>query len=130
MSKIGLAETPKETISAPMFIEMEQDDNVARGHVRLKELIAYKATKEPRRYAPETLNAKGEIRKDKDGNILYVEIPSRPYFCQTPEQERIFNENNSDKRIETFTIDLLKSTAIKKINDPDNMEQFKEVQNA
>ncbi len=129
MSKDGLAETSVvETTPAPMYVEIEQDENVARGCVRVKELIAYEATKEPRRCTPEKPGGKGEIKTDREGNTLYVEVPRKPYFCQTSEEERIFSKNNSDPkiRIETFTIQLLKSTAIDFINDPDNMEQFKE----
>lgn len=129
MSKEGLAETVETaTIPAPktMYVEMEQDENVARGCVRVKELIAYEATKEPRRYSPDEVGGEGEIMTDRDGKTLYVENPHKPCFCQTAEQERVFAENNSGVRIETFTIQLLKSTAIKFLNDPQNMEQFKE----
>ena len=131
MRQDGLAATPKtETISAPtMYEEVEQDENVARGCIKVTEIIAYDATKEPRRYSPDRLGGRGEIRKDRDGNILYVEIPRKPRFCQTKEQERIFTERNPGVRTETFEIQLLKSTAIKYLNDPENMKQFKEVEN-
>ena len=122
----GLAETAEATTPAPkkMYRELEQGENVARGCVEVKELIAYEATSEPRRCAPEKPGIKGEIKTDRDGKILYVEISRKPCFCQTPEQERIFRENNSDSRIETFTIQLLKSTAIEAIDNPENMKQF------
>lgn len=122
--KDGLAETSQGTTPAPMYVELEQDENVARGCVRVKELIAYEATKKPRRYAPEKPGLVGEKKTDRDGNVLYVEISHKPCFCQTTEQEQAFLENNSGLRIETFTIQLLKSTAIKFINDPENMKQF------
>lgn len=128
MTKEGLAAASEETTPAPeMYQELEQDENVARGCVRVKELIAYEVTKEPRRYAPNKPGVEGEIRTDKDGKVLYVEISRGPYYCQTAEQERMFSENNSGPkvRIETFTIQLLKSTAIKLINDPENMKQFR-----
>lgn len=113
------------TTEAPgMYEEMEQGDNVARGCVAVTEIIAYDATKEPRRYAPEKAGGIGEIRKDKDGNILYVEVGRTPYFCQTKEQESIFAENNPGIRTETFGIQLLKSTAIKYLNDLRNKKQF------
>ena len=120
MSKEGLAETAEATISAPktMYQEMEQDENVSRGCVKVTEIIAYDATKEPRR------NTENEVKRDRDGNVLYVEVPRRPYFCQTKEQETYFSEHNPDVRTETFEIQLLKSTAIKYLNDPENMEQF------
>lgn len=113
------------TTKAPgMYVEMEQDENVARGYVKVTEIIAYDATKEPRRHMPEKEGETGEIMKDKEGNILYVEISRKPCFCQTPEDEAIYNANNPKARIESFGIQLLKSTAIKKLDDPENMKQF------
>jgi len=125
--KNGLAETSQETITAPkMYVEMEQEENVARGYVMVTEILAYKATKEPRRYTPERPGLKGEIMKNKDGKTMYVEVSSKPYFCQTKEQEIVFIQNHPGMRIETHSIQLLKSTAIKYINSPRNMEAFKE----
>ena len=116
----GLAETTKVITPAPMYQEeTERDENVARGCVKVTEIIAYDATKEKRK------NAEGEVKKDRDGKVLYVEVPRRPYFCQTKEQEAIFSENNPSTRTETFEIQLLKSTAVKYLNDPENMKQFK-----
>ena len=114
------------TTEAPegMYDEVEQSDNVARGCVQVTEIIAYDATKEPRRHMPEKEGGVGEIMKDKEGNILYVEIGRKPCFCQTPEDEAIYKANNPDARIETLGIQLLKSTAIKKLNDPENTKQF------
>lgn len=127
MEHIGLAETAQVITSAPkeMFVEVEQDEDVARGCVKVTEIIAYDATKEPRRYSPEKAGGVCEIRKDGDGNILYVEVGREPYFCQDPELVSVFTKNNPDARIETFTIQLRKSIAMKHINSPRNMAQFK-----
>ncbi len=125
MEKQGLAEAPKRTTPAPtMYREIEQGENVARGCVEVMEIIAYKATKEPRRHPPEKDGLKGEIKKDKDGNVLYVEIGYAPYFCQDPEDALVFAENNPDLRTESFTVQLRKSTAIKYLDSPRNMKQF------
>ncbi len=122
----GLAKTSKETTKAPtMYREIEQDDNVARGHVEVIEIIAYDATKEPRRHPPDKNQVKGEIMKDRDGNTKYVEISRGPYFCQDPEDASTFAENNPDTRTETFTVQVRKSTAIKYLDSPENMKQFK-----
>jgi len=124
MSNQGLAETSKETTKAPtMYREIEQEENVARGCVEVVEIIAYDATKEPRRHPPEKNQSKGEIVK-KDGVVLYVEIGRAPYFCQDPEDALVFAENNPNVRTETFTIQLRKSTAIKYLDAPRNMKQF------
>ena len=130
MAEKGLAETSVETIPAPMYVEMEQDEDVARGCVKVTELIMYDVTKEKRRYTPEKPGIKGEIMKDKEGNVLYVEIGHKPYFCQTKEQEITFAANNPDARIETHTLQVLKQTAIGFLNSERNMEQFKEKDNA
>ncbi len=127
----GLAKTSEEIIKAPttacrptMYREVEQNENVARGHVEVIEIIAYDATKEPRRHPLEKGETKGMIKKDKDGNIVYVEISRAPYFCQDPEDALIFAENNPDARTETFTVQIRKSTAIKYLDSSYNMKQF------
>ncbi len=125
MPESGLAKTPTGTTSAPtMYREIEQGENVSRGCVEVVEIIAYDATKEPRRHPPEKDGTAGEIRKDKNGNVLYVEIGREPYFCQDPEDALIFAENNPDARTETFTVQLRKTTAIKYMDALRNMKQF------
>ncbi len=118
MNKDGLAVTPAGTISAPkgMYEEIEEIEDVARGHIRVVELIAYEFDR-----MEEIID---EFTDEPTGKMRKVEKSRRPYFCQTKEQEVIFKENNSDLRIETFSIQLLKSTAIKYLNDPENMKQF------
>lgn len=128
MSNDGLAETPKGTISAPgMYEEIEQGDEVARGHVQVKEIIAY-----------DFIERKKVIERDKIGNEIgskwvIIENGRSPYFCQTKEQELVFLENNpgvrtenfnSGVRTESFSIQLLKSTAIKYMNNPRNVKEF------
>lgn len=127
MSNNGLAKTAQATTKAPtMYREIEQAENVARGHVEVIEIITYKATKTPRRHPPEKHGLKGEIIK-KDGETQYVEVSSGPYFCQDPEDSQIFTETHPDLRTESFTVQVRKSTAIKYIDAEDNMKQFKEV---
>lgn len=122
----GTTKTSKETTEAPtMYREIEQDENVARGHVEVIEIIAYDRTKEPRRHPLEKGETKGRIKKDSDGNTLYVEVGRAPYFCQDPEDGLIFSENNPDARTETFTVQIRKSTAIAYLDSPRNMKQFK-----
>lgn len=125
----GLAKTSeKEITKAPtMYREVEQNENVARGHVEVIEIIAYDATEEPRRHPPDKGQAegKGDIIKDRNGNVLYVEISRGPYFCQDPEDALIFAENNPTTRTESFTVQVRKTTAIKYLDAPRNMKQFK-----
>jgi hypothetical protein len=134
MSNDGLAVTPEGTTAAPtLYEEVEQGDEVAKGHVAVKEIIAY-----------DFVERKKVIEKDKLGNEIgskwvIIENGRKPYFCQTKEQELIFKENNpgvrevdsnkvviaaSGVRTESFSIQLLKSTAIKYLNDPRNVKQF------
>ncbi len=125
----GLAKTSKETTKAPtMYREIEQSENVARGHVEVIEIIAYDATKEPRRHPLDKGQTVGDIMKDKDGNILYVEISRGPYFCQDPEDALTFSENNPETRTETFTVQVRKSTAIQYLDAPENMKQFEKME--
>ncbi len=110
MSKEGLAEAPVTTTPAPgMYEEIEQGDDVARGCVKVVELIAY--------------DKFGEKVNDV-GKVTILENSRKPVFCQTKEQELIYNKNNPDARIESFSIQLLKSTAIDKMNSLDNMKKF------
>lgn len=108
----GLTETSKtETISVPkiMYRETEQAENVARGHVMVTEIIAYDIVGK---------------KKNEDGKEIDVEKGRPPYFCQDKEDATIFAENNPGTRTETFTVQLLKSTAIKCLNNPENVKQF------
>ena len=119
MSNDGLAVTPEGTTAAPtMYEEIEEIEDVARGHVKVKEIIAY-----------DFVENRKVIERDKMGNeigskMVIIENGRKPYFCQTKEQELIFKENNPDARTESFGIQLLKSTAIKYLDDPRNRKQF------
>ena len=116
MSNNGLAVTPEGTTAAPkLYEEMEQMGDVARGHVEVKEIIAYDFVR--REYVKDEFGNKTDKQR-------VVENGRPPYFCQTKEQEVIFKENNPDARIETFSVQLLKSTAIKYLDDPRNVKQF------
>ena len=118
MSEDGLAVAPKGTTIAPgMYEDIEAVEDVARGHVLVVELIVYEFDRMEEVIDDLDGKATGKMRK--------VEKSRRPYFCQTKEQEVVFAENNPDGRIETFTVQLLKSTAIAKLNDPENMKQFR-----
>ncbi len=130
MSNTGQAGAASATTSAPktMYRDIEQNENVARGHVEVIEIIAYDATKEPRRHPLEKGEIKGRIKKDSDGNVLYVEIPREPYFCQDPEDALVFAENNPKARTETFTVQVRKSSAIEYLDAPRNMKQFKKME--
>ena len=92
-----------------MYKEIEQDEYVARGHVKVIEIIAYDAVGK---------------KKNEDGKEIIVERGRAPYFCQDQEDELVFAENNPNARTEKFTVQLLKSTAIKYLNDPENVKQF------
>lgn len=56
--------------------------------------------------------------------VTQIIVGKKSYFCTTPEEERIFAENNPDIKTETFKIELLISTAEKYLNDPENKKQF------
>jgi len=126
MSKQGLAEATKVTTPAPtMYQELEQNENVARGCVEVIEVILYDATKTPQRYLSERHGVAGAIKRDESGSILYEEAGRDPYFCQDPLDVYTLEENNPKSRVETFTIQLRKPTAIEYINSKRNMDAFK-----
>ena len=123
MTKYGLAETQTGTISAPkeMYQELEQGDNVAKGYVQVMEIIAYDFDK--------TIDVIDELTGKPTGKKKTLEKSRKPCFCQLPEDEKIYKANNPTARIETFGVQLLKSTAIKYLNNPENVKQFKEKDN-
>ena len=123
MNNDGLAAAPMRTTSAPkgMYEEIEEIEDVARGHVRVKEILTYEFVR-----MEEIID---DFTGKPTGNERKVEKSRGPYFCQTKEQELIFKKNNPGVRIESFSIQLLKSTAIKRLNDPENVKQFKEKDN-
>lgn len=98
-----------------MYEEIEQDENVARGCVKVKEIIAYDFVRMEKEIDELTGKPTGKKKRIEKGS---------PYFCQTKEQEQAFKENNPGIRTEMFEIQLLKSTAIKYLNDPENIKQF------
>ena len=115
----GLAVAPKGTTSAPkgMYREEEQDESVARGCVRIKQVIAYDFVRNET--VMDELTGKPTDMKKK------IEKGRKPCFYQDVEDFLIFKENNPKARLETFNIQMLRSTAIKYINKPSNMKQFK-----
>lgn len=122
MSKDGLAMAPAGITKAPtMYEEIETIEDVARGHVLVTELIVYVFDK--------VVDVIDELSGIPTGAKKTLEKGRKPCFCQTKEQELIFAKNNPGVRIESFTVQLLKSTAIKYLNDPENMKQFKEKEN-
>lgn len=96
-------------VKKTMYKEIEQDENVARGCVKVIEIIPYDPVGK---------------RKNEDGKDEIVEMGRQPYFCQDSEDALVFAENNPNARTESFTIQLMKSTAIRYLNDPENMKQF------
>ena len=85
-------------------------ENVAIGCMKVTELIAYDAI--------------GSETNDV-GKVTIIERGRAPAFCRTTEEEVLFKRNNPNARIETFTIQLLKSTAEKYLNRPENKKQFR-----
>lgn len=118
----GLGATPKTgTISPPkeqeMYRVVEQGDNVAKGHVEVTELIAYDPI-------GKKIGDDGKVMTDVKGREILIEKSRGPYFCQDREDVLFFTQNNRSSRIESFSIQVLKSTAKKYIDNPENMKQF------
>ena len=111
MDETGLAEAVKTTTKAPktMFQDIEQDETVSRGYVKVTEIIAYDAVGK---------------RINEDGKEVVVEKSRGPYFYQDSEDYITFAQNNRGARLETFGVQLLKSSAIKYMDSPENIKQF------
>ena len=118
MSNDGLAVAPEETTTAPkgMYVEEEQDETIARGCVRVTEVIAYDFVRMEK--VLDELTGKPTDKERK------IEKSRGPYFYQDSEDFLAFKENNPKARLESFGIQMRKSTAIKRINKPENMKQF------
>jgi len=112
-----MSDVTQKAAPKTMYKEIEQDEDVVKGNIKVTEIIAYDIVGK---------------KKDEEGKEKPVEKSRGPFFCQDKEDLVVFNANNSNSRIETFTIQLLKSTAIKYLNAPENMKQFvrKEADNA
>ncbi len=122
MSKDGLAVALQGTTSAPtMFRDEEQDETVARGCVRVTEVIAYDFVRME--------NVKDELTGKPTDVKRKIEKGRRPYFYQDNEDFIVFHENNPKARLETFGVQMLKSIAKKRIDDPENMKQFRRATN-
>lgn len=118
MTEKGLAAAPVGTTSAPgMYRDEEQDEMVARGHVRITEVIAYDFVRMEK--IMDELTGKSTDKERK------IERSRGPYFYQDTEDFAVFRENNPKARLESFAIQMLKSTAIKRMNKPENMKQFR-----
>ncbi len=119
MSKDGLAVAPEGTTPAPkaMYREEEQDETVARGCVRITEVIAYDFVR------METIKDE-QTGQDTDMKRK-IEKSRGPYFYQDSEDFIVFKENNPKARLETFGIQVQRSTAVRYINKPENIEQFR-----
>ena len=100
-----------ETKAPTMYQEVEQDEDVARGHIKVIEIIAYEKV-------GETQNDVGKKTDVMEGRGMY--------FCQFPEDVQKFESNHPKLKIEQFTVQVQKKTAINYINNPKNIEAFKE----
>jgi len=107
--KDGTTEVTEKKTPAPMFEEIEQGDDIAKGHVKVIQLNVYEVVGTKK-------NEYGETIPDKEGR--------GSFFCQDPEDVNVFMKLNPKLETEQFTVQLMKSTAIKYINNPENMKRF------
>jgi len=110
--KDGTTAVTEKKTPAPMYKEIppeERGEHIAKGHVEVIQLIVYEVVgmKE---------NEYGEKIPDKEGR--------GSFFCQDPEDVNVFMKLNPKLETEQFTVQLLKSTAMKYINNPENMKRF------
>lgn len=76
------------------------------------------------------INTKPKLSKplhDNKGNLTKgVEVieHGKKYYCTTPQEQKIFTENNPDVETESFNIELSVADANKYLNDPENKKEF------
>ncbi len=127
MSKEGLAAAPQGTTPAPTMYREEKvrtingvveiDETVARGCVKVIEVIAYDFVR-MEKVMDELTGQPTDVERK-------IEKSRGPYFYQDPEDFHIFRENNPKARLESFDIQMRRSTAVKRINNPENVKQFR-----
>lgn len=57
-------------------------------------------------------------------NVIQIIANGKSYFCQTPQEQEIFQGNNPGVEIESHNIELATPTADKYLTDPENIKQF------
>jgi len=63
-----------------------------------------------------------------EGTVPVIQIndltTKKRYFCKTPEEQRIFQENNPGVDTESFAVELTPALAKGFLDDPENKKQF------
>lgn len=65
-----------------------------------------------------------EPEQDKMVKVTQINANGKRYFCQTPQEQQIFAENNPGVKTESFNVELQAETAKSYLNDPENKKQF------
>ena len=114
----GLATAQEGTTAAPktMYREIEQDETVSKGYVKITEVIAYDFVRK--------VKIKDELTGEFTDMTRKIEKSRGPYFYQDSVDLLIFKDNNPKARLESFGIQMLKPLAIDYINRPENIKQF------
>lgn len=56
--------------------------------------------------------------------IIQINAKGKKYFCETPQEQQIFAENNPGVKTETFNLEMPIAIANGRLNAPGNKEQF------
>ena len=107
--KDGTTAVTEKTTPVPMFVEIEQGDDVAKGHVKVIQLNVYEVV---------------GMKENEYGEMIPDKVGRGSFFCQDPEDVNVFQKLNPKLETEQFTVQLLKSTAMKYIDNPENMKRF------
>lgn len=99
---------PKEE-KKTFFKDIEQDEDVVRGHIKVIQLITYAVVGKKK-------NEFDEWVDQREGRGMY--------FCQTEEDKEYFVRKHPDLIIESFTIQLKQQAAMDYLNDLHNMDAF------
>lgn len=113
MVENGHAGASIETPPAPTD-KIQEKLNDLENRVQLLEIIAKKQASE----------TQPEPQQDKPKKIIQINAKGKKYFCETPQEQRIFSENNPGVKTETFNIEMPILIANERLNAPGNKKQF------
>jgi len=102
----------KDELESSVLKLQEDLENLA-GKVGLLEIIARNQPAGTREAPPRDVK-----------NVIQIIANRKSYFCQTPQEQQIFQENNPGVDIESHNVELATSTADTYLNDPENKKQF------
>jgi hypothetical protein len=61
---------------------------------------------------------------EKTVKVIQINMGEKRFFCKTPEEQQVFQDNNPGAKTESFNIELTPATARGFLDNPENKKQF------